>query len=93
MCSFGKCVAPSDGRRTAPPTLLLLERFVASRDEAAFELLLWRHGPMVLSVCRRMLRCDHDAEDAFQAVFLLLAQESGHRSPSGGGGWLALPDR
>ena len=54
----------------------LLERFVAGRDEAAFELLLWRHGPMVLGVCRRMLRCDQDAEDAFQATFLLLARKA-----------------
>ena len=43
----------------------LLGRFIAGRDQAAFELLLWRYGPMVLSVCRRMLRCDQDAEDAF----------------------------
>ncbi len=54
----------------------LLERFVAGRDEAAFELLLWRHGPMVLGVCRRMLRCDQDAEDAFQATFLLLSRKA-----------------
>ena len=64
---------PTDGATDAS----LLERFVAGRDEAAFELLLWRHGPMVLSVCRRMLRCDHDAEDAFQAAFLLLARKAG----------------
>src|SRR5665213_2847404 len=64
---------PADGATDAS----LLERFAAGRDEAAFELLMWRHGPMVLSVCRRMLRCDHDAEDAFQAAFLLLARKAG----------------
>src|SRR5215467_11037275 len=47
----------------------LVERFVLTRDEAAFESLLWRHGPMVLALCRRLLRHRHDAEDAFQATF------------------------
>ena len=49
-----------------------LERFAASRDSAgelAFATLVARHGPMVLSVCRRMLRDPHDSEDAFQATF------------------------
>src|SRR5436305_83582 len=55
----------------------LLERFVAARDEAAFELLLWRHGPMVLGVCRRLLSRREDVEDAFQATFLALAKKAG----------------
>ena len=77
--------APAEGA----PDASLLERFVAGRDEAAFELLLWRHGPMVLSVCRRMLRCDQDAEDAFQAAFLLLARKaSGIRRGQAVAGWL-----
>jgi RNA polymerase sigma factor (sigma-70 family) len=54
----------------------LLERFVARRDEAAFELLVWRHGTMVLNLCRRLLRQEHDAEDAFQATFLILARKA-----------------
>ena len=67
----------------------LLERFVAGRDEAAFELLLWRHGPMVFSVCRRMLPCDEDAEDAFQAAFLLLARKAASiRRREAVAGWL-----
>jgi RNA polymerase sigma factor (sigma-70 family) len=55
----------------------LLERFVSRRDEAAFEVLVWRHGAMVLGVCRRLLRHDQDAEDAFQATFLALVRQAG----------------
>jgi RNA polymerase sigma factor (sigma-70 family) len=55
----------------------LLERFLKKHDEAAFELLVWRHGPMVLRVCRRILRDAHGAEDAFQATFLTLACKAG----------------
>jgi RNA polymerase sigma factor (sigma-70 family) len=59
------------------PDALLLEQFAASRDEYAFAALLKRHGPMVLAVCRRVLRDPHDAEDAFQATFLVLARKAG----------------
>src|SRR5262249_3380630 len=55
----------------------VLGRFVDDRDEAAFEVLLARHGPMVLNVCRQILRDPDDAEDAFQATFLALACKAG----------------
>lgn len=55
----------------------VLGRFVDDRDEAAFEALLSRHGPMVLNVCRQVLRDPDDAEDAFQATFLALACQAG----------------
>lgn len=54
----------------------LLARFLAEREEQAFALLLRRHGPMVLGVCRRALRDPHDAEDAFQATFLVLVKKA-----------------
>jgi RNA polymerase sigma factor (sigma-70 family) len=54
----------------------LLARFAEKRDEAAFEVLVWRHGPMVHGLCRRLLRRREDADDAFQAAFLILVRKA-----------------
>jgi RND family efflux transporter MFP subunit len=61
----------------------LLERYVRHRDEAAFELLLWRHGVLVFNVCRRILPREQDAEDAFQATFLAFVRKA-HAIARGG---------
>ena len=59
----------------------LLRRFVAARDEDAFGVLVRRHGPAVLAVCRRITADPHDADDAFQAAFLVLARKADRVRP------------
>ncbi|MCI0682906.1 MAG: sigma-70 family RNA polymerase sigma factor [Gemmataceae bacterium] len=72
---------PSDGQ--------LLSAFVEAKDQAAFETIVHRHGPMVFGVARRLLGNEHDAADVFQAVFLVLARKAAAiRSPDVLGAWL-----
>jgi RNA polymerase sigma factor (sigma-70 family) len=76
----GPCLAPDAD---------LLARFARGRDDSAFTALVSRHGEMVWRVCRRALGDDHDAEDACQAVFLVLARKAGSlRRPQALAGWL-----
>src|SRR5262249_39754663 len=78
-----------DQRLKELPDQELLRRFSSGRDATAFSVLLRRHGPMVLNICRNMLGNEEDAEDAFQATFLVLAQRAGAiRKKSAGASWL-----
>jgi RNA polymerase sigma factor (sigma-70 family) len=78
------------GRPAEGPTdRQLLERFCRHNDEVAFATLVQRHGPMVLGVCQRVLGHAQDAEDAFQATFLVLLRKApGLRRPELLGNWL-----
>src|SRR5271154_3940982 len=67
----------------------LLGSFIDQKDEAAFDALIQRHGPMVFGVCRRVVGDHHDAEDAFQATFLVLARKASSVRPRMGvANWL-----
>jgi len=68
---------PATPAPASEPDEQLLRRFADLRDEAAFAELVRRHGPMVLGACRRLLGDPHEADDAFQATFLVLARKAG----------------
>jgi polysaccharide export outer membrane protein len=91
----GDQTASSDHRSPAAPAAdeasdgLLLARFHQDGDETAFTLLVQRHGPMVLSVCRRVLGDSPDADDAFQVTFLVLVRKAATlRQPTSLAAWL-----
>jgi RNA polymerase sigma factor (sigma-70 family) len=87
MRHLRKVARQGDGAATGDAELL--ERFIAHRDEEAFELLVRRHGPMVLGVCKRVLANETDAEDAFQATFLVLVRKAASIVPrTQVGNWL-----
>lgn len=76
-----KILGPREGDELSDG--LLLERYLHRRDEAAFAALVSRYGPLVLGVCERVLVDSNDAEDAFQATFLVLVRKAGSLDRSG----------
>lgn len=82
---LARLAAPSSA---STPDAQLLRTFVASQGDDAFAELVRRHGPMVLAVCRRVLGDAHDAEDAFQATFLVLARKAGSVRSENVSAWL-----
>ncbi|MHC5540458.1 RNA polymerase sigma factor, partial [Singulisphaera rosea] len=77
------------GTAAGLPDTHLVERFITQGDTEAFEALVLRHGPMVLNTCRAVLSDINDAEDAFQATFLVLVKKAGSlRGRDALGGWL-----
>jgi polysaccharide export outer membrane protein len=93
--NLGRAIAPRPKESRADPRFRrltdeqLLGLFIDRGDEAAFESIIDRHGPRVLRVCRQVLRRPHDAEDVFQATFLLLATNAAQiRKRASLGDWL-----
>jgi RNA polymerase sigma factor (sigma-70 family) len=77
------------GDAAGPADAELLDRFAGRGESEAFELLVWRHSGMVWGICRRILGQEQDAEDAFQAAFLVLARKARTAGRRGSvGGWL-----
>src|SRR4051812_6016154 len=77
------------GKLADPADADLLGRFQTSRDPAAFEAIVRRHGPLVLTACRQVLADDADVDDAFQATFLVLLHDAGKvRRAEAIGSWL-----
>ncbi|MDB5305893.1 MAG: sigE 41 [Gemmataceae bacterium] len=85
LCRLATAAAPQDPPGSDPQ---LLRAFLASRCEDAFAELVRRHGPMVFATCRRVLGHAQDAEDAFQAAFIVLARKAGTVRGANLAGWL-----
>jgi RNA polymerase sigma factor (sigma-70 family) len=86
MSYLRRVAGPSSGD---PADAELLERFVTARDESAFDALVRRHGPLVYGACRRLLDDSNDADDVFQATFVVLARRAGAiRKRASVGAWL-----
>jgi RNA polymerase sigma factor (sigma-70 family) len=77
---FGETIErhPGEAEATEMSDQQLLERFASRHEESSFTTLVQRHGALVRGVCRRVLNNEHDAEDAFQATFLVLARKAPH---------------